>query len=173
MPQIGEIKKGNKRPLSNRASRIWHACIDCGKPRWVLLIRGNPRNLRCLQCASNAWGTEEREWKHPNWKGGRITTSDGYIAIHVPSKDFFFPMVGRCLKYGGYVLEHRLVMAKHLGRCLKSHEIVHHLDFNRTNNEISNLRLTIRREHKMGYSDAYQEGYKQGYADAKAEVSFS
>ena len=173
MPQIGEIKKGNQRPLNSRGSCIWHACVDCGKARWVLLIKGEPRNLRCHGCASNVWGTDERGWKHPNWKGGRIITSDGYVAICVPNSDKFHPMVGRRIKYGGYVLEHRLVMAKHLGRCLKSHEVVHHLDSNRTNNELDNLHLTLRRKHKTGYSGAYQEGYKRGYADAKAEVSFT
>ena len=173
MPQIGEVKKGNKRPLGNRASRIWHTCVDCSKGRWVLLIKGKPRNLRCPQCASNVWGTDERGWRHPNWKGGRIVTSDGYVAIYVPNSDKFHPMVGRRSKYGGYVLEHRLVIAKNLRRCLKSYEIVHHQDGNRVNNKLSNLHLTIRKKHGMAYSDAYQAGYKQGYADAKAEVSFS
>ena len=173
MPEKGEIKKGNKRPLGNRGSRIWHACVDCGKTRWVSLIKGEPRNLRCSRCASNVWGTNEEGWKHPNWKGGRIVTSDGYIAIHVLGSDMFASMAGRRRKYGGYVLEHRLVMARHLGRCLKSWEIVHHLDGNKINNELSNLHLTKRMKHKMAYGDAYQAGYKQGYADAKAEVSFS
>jgi hypothetical protein len=39
------------------------------------------------------------------------------------------------------VLEHRLVMAEHLGRPLKPTEVVHHIDGNNLNNELSNLLL--------------------------------
>lgn len=41
----------------------------------------------------------------------------------------------------GYVLEHRLVMEKHLGRYLTKKEVIHHLDFNRANNKLNNLSL--------------------------------
>jgi len=40
-----------------------------------------------------------------------------------------------------YVLEHRLVMEKHLGRYLEPHEHVHHIDGNRANNTLKNLEL--------------------------------
>jgi hypothetical protein len=47
----------------------------------------------------------------------------------------------------GYVLEHRYVMERFLGRLLTKDEVVHHIDNNRHNNEISNLRLMTRSEH--------------------------
>ena len=41
MPQIGEIRKGTDVGFKCSIKRIWQACLDCGKERWVLIIRGN------------------------------------------------------------------------------------------------------------------------------------
>ena len=174
MPQVGEIRKGNKRPLNNRGSCVWHACIDCGKTRWVLRIYGQPRNTRCRKCSRKQFGLSERGSNHPSWRGGRSPTSDEYMAVYIPRDDFFFPMAGKTYKYGGYVLEHRLIYAKFLGRLLNSWEIVHHKNGKRQDNRLENLELTTRGKHGKAYGDAYQDGYRQGYADAKAELrSFS
>lgn len=43
--------------------------------------------------------------------------------------------------------KHRIVMEEYLGRQLKNNEIVHHIDGNKRNNDISNLLLTTRSEH--------------------------
>jgi len=47
----------------------------------------------------------------------------------------------------GYVLEHRLVMENFLGRYLTRHELVHHIDKNKHNNVITNLRVMSIRNH--------------------------
>lgn len=47
----------------------------------------------------------------------------------------------------GYVREHRLVMEKFLDRFLKPNEVVHHIDGNTLNNDLSNLKLTNQPEH--------------------------
>lgn len=42
---------------------------------------------------------------------------------------------------------HRLVVEEHIGRRLSSDEIVHHIDGNKLNNDISNLQVMTRGEH--------------------------
>lgn len=68
-----------------------------------------------------------------------------YIKIEPDS-----PFVGMAYRYsnGEYrIQEHRLVMAKHLGRCLTPDEIVHHKTDNTSNNWLYNLELVSRSEH--------------------------
>jgi len=42
---------------------------------------------------------------------------------------------------------HRIKMEKHIGRKILKSEVVHHVDENRTNNDIENLQLMTRGEH--------------------------
>lgn len=68
---------------------------------------------------------------HPHWKGGRFVNRRGYVEV----LDRDNPMA----KQSGYVLEHRLVVAKVLGRPLRPEEVVHHRDRNLQNNHPDNL----------------------------------
>lgn len=70
---------------------------------------------------------------------GRKLHSQGYVLVYDPSN----PSSDR----SGYVLEHRLVMERHLGRYLKSDEIVHHLNENKADNRLENLELVTRVTH--------------------------
>lgn len=49
------------------------------------------------------------------------------------------------------VLEHRAVMADHLGRELLPHEVVHHRDGDGLNNSIENLELTTQLAHRRAH----------------------
>ena len=61
---------------------------------------------------------------------------------------------------GGYILSHRDIMEKHIGRKLKvygfnhkDNEIVHHKDGNRMNNDIDNLQVMTSSEHTIYHNN--------------------
>src|SRR3990167_2668683 len=93
--------------------------------------------------------------KHnPNWNGGKMTAQSGYILICKPDH----PNTQKT----GYVMEHRLVMEKHLGRYLKPSEVVHHINHNRSDNRIGNLELVSKKEHRLIHNkDANHKPFKK------------
>jgi len=122
MPEIGEVKYARKLGYKGTYRCIWQACLDCGKERWVQLRRGEPTALRCRSCGGKLPNTYMPTGAaNRNWKGGRAK-HHGYIRIMLQPDDFFYPMTNA----DGYVYEHRLVVAKALGRCLHPWELVHH-----------------------------------------------
>jgi len=84
----------------------------------------------------------------PYFKEGRRTDVEGYVWIYEP--DHWLA------RKDGYVREHILIMENHLGRklkrtngkhCIASDEVVHHKDFNKSNNDIDNLKLMSHADH--------------------------
>jgi hypothetical protein len=75
----------------------------------------------------------------PNWKGGRILDKTGYVWIRQPNHPN--------ANLHGYALEHRLVMAKSLGRSLNSNETVHHLNGIKIDNRLCNLKIVSNSIH--------------------------
>ena len=71
--------------------------------------------------------------KSSNWKGGKIKQARGYVLIYSPDHPL--------RDSNKYVLDHRLLMEKHLGRYLTPKEVVHHINGDTADNRIENLKL--------------------------------
>lgn len=81
--------------------------------------------------------------QNPYWGGGRYKDHHtGYILVYNPRHPF-------CNKRG-YVLEHRLIMEKFIGRCLRPNEIVHHKNKIKDDNRIENLEVVVLGEPNCG-----------------------
>ncbi len=149
MPEIlseGIIKKGSEigRLKSSYRNFRWSACEKCRRLRWVIvkIKNGELESKTCNHCAGDHL-RGSNNWKWNNW--GKSKHSSGYVYIHLHPDDFFYPIAD----HKGHVLEHRLVMAKSLGRNLHLWEIVHHKNHIRDDNQIENLQLVSDDKHKQ------------------------
>lgn len=120
----------------------------------------------CRNGTHTVRGRERRpeEYRHmfgatnPSWKGGvthreRKGMYGSTKYVRCPAE--FRPMA----RADGYVMEHRLVIARRVGRFLTRSECVHHLDHNPRNNHPMNLELwPCNRSHKMAEHGRILEG---------------
>jgi len=147
MPNIGEIKKGRELGYKGEHRCVWQACSICSKERWIILRReGVPSSRMCGQCRTDKLIERNKAnvgQRCQNWRGGKIIDTHNYALVRIYPNDFFFPMAQK----NWYIREHRLIMAKQLGRCLMDFEEVHHKNGIKNDNRLENLRLVIHTDH--------------------------
>ena len=106
-------------------------CKNCGKEFYVKPSRAKRGVKYCsMDCRKQHQYT------------GRFTRSDGYVAVLVKGK---------------YELEHRYIMAQHIGRPLQTKEHVHHRNGIKHDNRIENLEIVGVGEHIAKYHPSQKQ----------------
>lgn len=137
--ELGKIIKGD--PVLYKDS-----CPQCGVILWHR--RRDIGKRMCNDC--HAIVCTKRGENHGMWDGGKHLRKDGYMEVSLTPDSPYYCMLNK----GGRVLEHRLIMAQHLGRPLEVWEIVHHINSNRRDNRIDNLELLPKQADHMVYGMA-------------------
>jgi hypothetical protein len=96
------------------------------------------------------------------WNGGRTKISTGYYLIKLRNHPY--------ADTRGYVMEHRIVMEKYLGRYLDPKESVHHINGIKTDNRIENLQLFPNMKEHTSFEKKgvrFTDQHKQNIAEAQ------
>jgi hypothetical protein len=131
----GECKECTKKRIKISSRNIKKRCLICNKKFGTCIQeinRGGGKycSRECLYEGFRKFRPKgKNSWA---WKGGKLKIRD-YTKIYKPEHP-------NC-DVKGYVMEHILVMEKHLGRYLKKEEITHHINGNKSDNRIENLML--------------------------------
>lgn len=161
-PVVGEVRRGWQVGRNNHKLYLFALCPKCQKPRWVIKHLYKPERV-CLACASRKRNSGRDGEQNGRWTGRWTNKRDGYVVVHLLKDDPFRSIA----QINGTVLEHRLVMSKHLGRSLQRWEVVHHKNGIRDDNRIENLELSVVGSHTLRHSKGYKDGWNQGYYDGK------
>lgn len=159
--KIGDRVRADALGLKGREYLTYCNCKSCNLNKWVR--NEYILNFTCRNCKSREtiYSKGMNEAKHldickchrckitngclkgknnPMWKGGKKTTSFGYVYVYLEDKSEFISMCANGVGTN-YVAEHRLIMAKHLNRPLTKKETVHHKNGIRNDNRIDNLEI--------------------------------
>jgi len=122
-------------------------CTVCGKEFYKYTSEIEQRKRRgceilycSIECRIKGGYTRARGEECSWWKGGIQKDRKGYLRERVYT-DHPYKQVG------GHVMQHRLVMEKHIGRFLLPTESVHHKNGIKDDNRIENLELIATSPH--------------------------
>ncbi len=142
-----EFSQYKPRARYNLRDGAVHKCQACFSWKEVALKRGKRY--------SESLADGEKWLDHEGYWVVRIGRNTNYSNVHLA-------------KWHGYIREHQKIIQDLLGRKLLKGEIVHHIDGDKTNNDIKNLDICTQTEHNKCHAMSEEivfELYKKGIVD--------
>lgn len=167
-PTLDWSQLGVAENVKQRYATVLFTCERCATRRWkpihivqAQLRQGTFTGL-CAPCSMRLRDQRKsplgRRVKRERTKQG-TWTDDGYVRLNrwaIPEEDLWlFDAMGQNVR------EHRMVMAKALGRPLTSNELVDHMNGNRADNALENLRVYVRGKNQPGSHNGHGTYYHE------------
>lgn len=115
----------------------------------------------CKSCSHHMTSKEAKDGHYEYIdKDGYVWVVDDSLRNYSEYRDYL-----KCKEQNTFfrrgIAKHRLVMMQHLNRELTENEVVHHIDHNKCNNDISNLQLMTFSEHAKLHSHTHSKHLSQ------------
>ena len=124
---------------------VFVRCAFCNKERRIhrsYAAKGFKRTFCDIRCYGKWASIHRMAEKSANWRGGKFKNAQGYTLVKVSKHPY--------RSRSGYMMEHRLVLEKKIGRPLRPFEDAHHINGNRSDNRPENLELWTSRSLLRG-----------------------
>jgi hypothetical protein len=166
-----EFKLGDKICKKTRKKKIYHlSCDNCSSEFERTSNNFSPKRANnnfkhfCNECGDSQSfagkiGQIGNDNRRKSLLGTKIVDSSGYLSLYVG------PEYKYSNTYGGRIREHIYLIQEKIGRQILKEEVVHHIDGNKLNNDISNLDLCSITEHNNCHAKSEKivfELYKMG-----------
>lgn len=120
-------------------------CDFCNKYFIDYLSNRKSKTIFCNRKCQYAYLSTQTGEKARHWKNAKTNHINGYFII---------------TRKGRTYLEHNFIMEESIGRKLEKYEVVHHINGNKKDNRIENLKLMTRSEHTSFHMQGNQYARK-------------